>query len=202
MAQFVRLTPCAVAFLGAVCSWSTAEAQSVPTRSFEIAQASKQQAPAAKGAPASQPAPAQAAPAVPPPEVMLILVRNAVIALDQANKTNNYSVFHGLGGPMLQQSSPEKLAQSFASLRDAKVDMQATAVLNPQLIEPATVTKDGILNMVGLFPSQPLQLRFQIAYQSVAGSWRLGGMNVAVVPASTAAAPAAKQPAPAAPAKK
>jgi hypothetical protein len=73
-------------------------------------------APTAPAAPAAPPAarPPAAAPqglSVPQPEVLLLMLRSALISLDQANKTNNYSVMHALGGPLLQPQSPERLAE-------------------------------------------------------------------------------------------
>src|SRR5258705_1911672 len=56
-------------------------------------------------------------PAVPPPELLLLMIRTTVIGLDQANKTGNYAVLRKLGGPGMQAMTQEQLAQTFAPLR-------------------------------------------------------------------------------------
>lgn len=140
---------------------------------------------------------AEAAPAVPipPPEVLLMLVRTTLVALNQANFTGNYTVLHALGTPALQQrNSPADLGQAFAGLRQQNIDLSPTLVLTPQLTEGPVIASDSSLRFKGYFPSQPLQINFAMAFQPVAGRWRVEGLSVAAVPTAGAAA----QPAPAA----
>lgn len=125
--------------------------------------------------------------AVPAPEVLLIMVRAAVSALDQANKTNNYSVLYGLGSPVLQQHTPEQLSEMFASVRNSNADLQPALVLTPQITQAPGFTADGLLLLTGLFPSQPLQIKFQIAYQPVGPVWRLAAINLSLAPVKAAA---------------
>lgn len=154
--------------------------------------------PEAKGAPKAKQegAAAHAAPkglAAPKPEVLLIMIRSALTALDQANKTNNYSVLQALGGPMMQQHSPEGLAQMFQGVRKSGVDLQPVLVMTPQITEAPVIAPNGLLALTGYFPTQPLQIRFQVGYQPVAGVWRLAGINLSLV--SVAAAGPASSPA-------
>lgn len=149
--------------------------------------------PAAKSAapaPSSSPQQAQQL-TLPQPEVMLLMVRVALVALDQANKTGNYAVLHALGGPNLQSNSVEKLAEIFAPVRNANIDLQGTVVLTPQMTEPPIISPQGVLSLVGAYPTQPLQIQFQIFYQPVGGTWRLAGLSVSLVPVKTTAAPGA-----------
>jgi hypothetical protein len=46
-----------------------------------------------------------------------------------------------------------------------------------------------MLHLVGIFPTQPLQINFQLTFQNVAGQWRLFGISV-----STPEAPLAQKP--------
>lgn len=70
-----------------------------------------------QSAPANPPKATPQTLSIPSPETMLVMVRAALIALDQANKTGNYTVMHGIGGPQLQQNNPAKLGDMFAALR-------------------------------------------------------------------------------------
>jgi len=96
---------------------------------------------------------AQAAPSgiqVPPPEVLLALIRSAMIGLDHANRTGNYSVLRELGGPVLQQHSSAQLSEAFASLRASRIDLLPAAILRPQLTEEPTISPQGLLQLAGM----------------------------------------------------
>ncbi len=137
---------------------------------------------------------------MPQPEVLLIMVRTALVALDHANKTNNYSVLHALGGPMMRQNPPERLSEMFAGIRNSRADLQPVLVMTPQITESPAISPQGLLTLVGHFPTQPLQIRFQVGYQPVSGTWRLAGLNVGLMQVTAAVAP--QQPAATAPAAK
>src|SRR5690348_9504462 len=62
--------------------------------------------------------PAARAPVVPQPIVALALVRSVMLAVDQANKTGNYTVLRDLGSPSFRAANDAaKLAQIFAAIR-------------------------------------------------------------------------------------
>ncbi|MBC7018053.1 hypothetical protein G6O44_25355, partial [Salmonella enterica subsp. enterica serovar Enteritidis] len=55
---------------------------------------------------------------------VLILVRSTLLALDQANKTGNYTVLRDLGAPGFQAgNNAARLAEIFASQRNDKLDL-------------------------------------------------------------------------------
>jgi hypothetical protein len=130
-------------------------------------------------APASEQRPQQPAGiAVPPPEVLLVLLRTSLLALDHANKTNDYAVLRALGAPELQKFTAEQLRQMFAGLRTANIDLSPVAVITPQVLEPPQITPQGLLKLLGFFPTQPLQIQFEILFQPVGGQWRVFGLTV------------------------
>ncbi len=131
---------------------------------------------------------------LPQPEALLSMIRSALVALDQANKTNNYAVMREFGGPELQKMSAAELSDKFAGLRTARIDLSPVTIVTPQLSEPPAITAQSLLNLVGYFPTRPLQARFQIVFQPFEGRWRLYGLNVNLVPAEVASADASKTP--------
>jgi len=146
---------------------------------------------------------------------VLILVRSSLLALDQANKTGNYTVLRDLGAPGFQATNTAaRLGEIFANLRRDKIDLSGVAVLDPQLTLLPQIESSGMMHMSGFFPSVPAQVKFELLYAPVEGQWKLFGMSVGLgqsgpvapqpAPAPTAAAPAPAAPAPAAaaPAKK
>ena len=134
--------------------------------------------------------------AVPSPEVLLVLVRSALIALDHANRTGNYTVLRELGGPGLQRHSSAQLSNAFANLRNQQVDLLPVAIVTPQLTRPPSVSADGLLQLIGFFPTQPRHIQFEVAYQPVSGQWKLFGLNVALAAAAPPAPQESAAPAP------
>ncbi len=139
---------------------------------------------------------------------VLILVRSTLIALDQANKTGNYTVLRDLGAPGFQTNTAARLGDIFAGLRRDNLDLSGVAALDPQLTLLPEIGADGMMRMTGFFPSAPAQINFDLLYAPVNGQWRLYGVSVglgqaapAAPPPPPAAAPPPK-PAPAKPAQK
>jgi hypothetical protein len=155
----------------------------------------------AEAAPKQQPTPKQQ-PAQPqatkPAQIdrngVLILIRTTLLALDQANKTGNYTVLRDLGAPDFQANSAARLAEIFAQQRKDNVDLSGVAVIDPQLTVLPQIEGNGLMRMAGFFPSVPTQVNFELAYAPVGGRWRLFGLSVSF----GQAAPAAPEPPPAA----
>jgi hypothetical protein len=156
------------------------------------AQAPTQQPPAQKQQPQQQPQAPK--PAQIDRNGVLILIRETLLALDQANKTGNYTVLRDLGSPDFQANTAARLAEIFAQQRRDNVDLSGVAVIDPQLTLLPQIEANGMMRMAGFFPSVPTQVNFELAYAPVGGRWRLFGLSVSF----GGAAPAAPQPPPAA----
>src|SRR5262245_38715090 len=163
----------------------------------EPVQLAEAQAPAPKQsapAPKQQPAPPQAPkPAQIDRNGVLILIRETLLALDQANKTGNYTVLRDLGAPEFQANSAARLSEIFAQQRRDNVDLSGVAVIDPQLTLLPQIEANGMMRMAGFFPSVPTQVNFELLYAPVGGRWRLFGLSVSF----GQAAPTAPQPPPA-----
>ncbi len=135
---------------------------------------------------------------------VIILIRSSLIALDQANKTGNYTVLRDLGAPNFQATNTAaRLGDIFAALRRDKVDLSGVAALDPQLTLLPQIESNGLMHMTGFFPSVPAQVKFDLAYAPVDGQCKLFGISVGLGqsgPAAPAAAPVAAAPRPAEPA--
>ncbi len=108
----------------------------------------------------------------------LVLVRSALIALDQANKTGNYTVLRDLGGPAFSVNTAARLSEVFADLRSQSVDLTSVLAAEPVFTLPPHVEASGLLRTKGYVDSGPRRLNFEIAWQPVGGVWRLYGMVV------------------------
>ena len=143
--------------------------------------ATSQAAPSAQGGTQTR-TPGQASP-VPPVEIVVLMLRSSLLALDQANKTNDYAVLRALSSPAFQVRSPEELSKVFASFREKKIDLSPALVTKPQLKANPVVLPNGILHLAAIFPTKPLSIDCVVEMAPVAGFWRLSGLTVDLVPA-------------------
>jgi hypothetical protein len=163
------------------------------------APAPKQQQPAPKQQPQSQPQAQAPKPAQIDRNGVLILIRSTLLALDQANKTGNYTVLRDLGSPDFQANSAARLAEIFAEQRRDNVDLSGVAVIDPQLTLLPQIEANGMMHMAGFFPSVPTQVNFELGYAPVNGRWRLFALSISFGQATPAAPQAASPAAPARP---
>jgi hypothetical protein len=136
------------------------------------------------GTPSPQNAVKSQALGVPPVKNLLIMIRTTLIALSQANLTNNYSVLRDLGAPSFQEAnSVARLSAAFADLRTRGGDIGPVVLALPTLSTPARIDQNGMLRLTGAFDTRPNQIAFDLAFQAVDGFWRLNGIAVNFRPA-------------------
>lgn len=123
-------------------------------------------------------------------EQALYLIRSALLTLNDANRSGNYTVLRDLAAPDFQaRNSAADLAQIFANLRQRRVDLHAAALLAPQLAAAPALDDKGLLRLTGHFPTQPQQINFDLLFQNVGGEWRLFGISIATPEAAQQAQP-------------
>jgi len=132
--------------------------------------------------PGSTPVLTARVPPVPAPIVTLALVRNALLAVDQANKSGNYTVLRDIAGPDFRDNNDAaRLAQIFGSLRAQKIDMLAVSVIEPQYKEPPRLTAKRMLYVAGRFTIRPRSVNFELLFEVVRGEWRIYGISIVPV---------------------
>jgi hypothetical protein len=125
-------------------------------------------------------------------EQALYLIRSTLLTLNDANRSGNYTVLRDLAALGFQaKNSAADLALIFADLRRRNFDLFAVALIAPQLSAPPALNPQGMLQLSGVFPTRPLQIKFDLLFENVQGQWRLFGISVATPQAPQAAAPAA-----------
>lgn len=118
-------------------------------------------------------------PAMPDTAKMTILIRTTIIALNHANRSDNYTVLHELAAPGFQDSnSPDQLREIFSALRERDLDLGPVAVISPSLFRDPALDEQGRLRLTGFFPSRPEQVNFDLAFEMVDGEWKLFGIGV------------------------
>ena len=163
---------------------------------------SAKSAPPAKSAPSASKDAAAAAPTVPDQYKLNMLIRTTIIAVNQANKTGNYSVLRDLGSPNFQSAnSMAKLTEIFSGQRNANLDLSPVLFFKPKLIREPAIDANGMLRLTGFLATQPQQVHFDFAFELVQGEWRHFGVYVGTRPAAAPNVPS-KAPAQAAPTSK
>ncbi len=119
----------------------------------------------------------------------LILVKNALLAVNQGNLTGNYTVLRDLASPgFREKNSAADLAAIFQTIRQQKIDLSPIVVLDPVLNQPR-VTVDGELILEGYFTAQQLRVNFQLSFlKAKSAGWMIHGVSINAVPAPTTVA--------------
>jgi hypothetical protein len=177
MARYWRISTWLIAFAVAAAQPVAAEQQKPPAKAAE---------------PQAKQEPAQAVPqgpALPDSFKLNLLIRSSIIALNQANQTGNYTVLQDLGAPAFRASNNStRLAQIFAGLRQRKLDLSPVLFFTPKLVAQPQIAPNGLLRLMGYFPTAPERVNFNLIYQMVDGQWRLFGIGVNTTPAEVTAA--------------
>ena len=125
--------------------------------------------------------------------LVMTLLRNTLVALHQANLTGNYTVLRDLGAPAFRDTNTaSRLAELFAPIRNRSLDLSSVVLLDPRLTM-AKVNDQGMLDIAGAMPTQPVAVNFDLLYQGVANAWQLFGITIT---ADTAQASASATPTP------
>ena len=117
---------------------------------------------------------------MPDAEKIVLLVRNTLITLNDAIHTGNFTVLRDRAAPGFRDAnSAARLGQIFSDLASRNVDLSLVSVISPQLTEAPILDQErGTLNLKGYFPSQPVQIDFEVLYQAVDNRWQVFGLSV------------------------
>lgn len=117
------------------------------------------------------------------------LVRSTLMALDDANRSGNYTVLRDLAGPRFQaRNSALRLRQVFEAFREAGVDLSHASMVEPRVDKRVVNDDAGVLAVEGHVPSPAPgsrhQVRYAMEFEPVQGHWRLLTLSVGIEPAS------------------
>jgi hypothetical protein len=135
---------------------------------------------------------------MPGAETIVILIRSALLTLNDAVQTGNFTVLRDRASPSFQATNTAaRLAIIFQSLTQQGIDLSAVAVIPPQLTVAPAIDANQRLRITGSFPGKPVRIDFDLMFEVVDDRWRLFGISVNPAQAAADAAPDNAQPAPA-----
>jgi hypothetical protein len=123
---------------------------------------------------------------MPDAEKIVLLLRTSLVTLNDAIQTGNFTVLRDVGAPDFREAnSAARLSQALSNLASQGVELSVVTTIAPQLTEQPTLDQQkGMLHLKGYFPSQQVQINFEMLYEAVGGRWRLFALSVQ--PASVA----------------
>jgi hypothetical protein len=140
---------------------------------------------------ASQQAQPQAQPSLPPgvapaairpvPDQLQLakLVWSIMAAVDQANKSGNYTVLRDISSTGFQiNNDPSKLAQIFANIRNARIDLSNALLVPPTYTVAPQQMQADVFRVQGVFNLRPIAIAFDMYFQWERGEWRLYGIDI------------------------
>ena len=116
---------------------------------------------------------------LPSAESIVVLIRSTLLSLNDALRTDNYTVLRDLASPSFREANTAgRSNQIFANLSARRIDLAAVAILPPKLPQPPSIDQDRRLRIAGYFPGEPVQVNFELVFEAVGTQWRLFGISV------------------------
>ncbi len=113
------------------------------------------------------------------------LAWTTMIALDNANRTGDYSILRALGSPDFQaKNSVGSLYDTFRGFRETRTDLGRAVLVEPTYYLPRTIDSEGLLRLRGGFETRPMAIRFDLIFEQVDGGWRILALSVIEEPGS------------------
>lgn len=120
-----------------------------------------------------------------PPETELkTMVRDSLLAFNQAVQDKNFSGFHKheLATVFRDQMPLEKFSTVFKEFLEKGYDISNIAKSEPVFDGPAKIDNNGVLAISGSYPTKPNKVIFKLKYLQEKSAWKMVGINVQVLP--------------------
>lgn len=109
-----------------------------------------------------------------------VLVKTALIAVNQGNLTGNYTVLRDLGNPAFQQKNTSAdLAILFTEFRNKNTDFSGIVEYTPIFTQVPVINEQNVLRTTGYFPTTP-NIQFDIIYQFVGDRYQIDSISVGI----------------------
>jgi hypothetical protein len=109
------------------------------------------------------------------------LIRSVLARFNDANMTNNYSVFMATASKQFQtQVTAEKMAAAFEGFRKNHVFFDDVVAANYVSHEKTLIDKDGALVLVGVLKLDKADLKYTLRFVQNDNIWKLLAINVDV----------------------
>lgn len=119
------------------------------------------------------------------------LIWGTFAAVDQANRSGNYSVLRDISSQGFQiANNASRLSDVFSGLRNAQLDLANAFLVPPTYLEAPRLVREDLFQVTGIFQLRPISLGFDFTYQWEQGQWKLYAINITPVEMVQQAPPA------------
>lgn len=121
---------------------------------------------------------------VPPERELKTMVRDSLLAFNEAVQEKNFAGFHKheLATIFRDQMPLEKFSTVFKEFLEKGYDISNIAKSEPVFDEPAKIDDNGVLAISGSYPTKPNKVIFKLKYLQEKSAWKMVGINVQVLP--------------------
>ena len=124
-------------------------------------------------------APAFAATQIPDDDDHDVLIRTTLMTFNDANMTNNYSVFHAKASKEFQsQFSVDKVQAAFATFRTKELFFEDVVTADYASHDKATLDNEGALVLTGVFKTDDMEVKYRLRFIQNNKVWKMLGLNV------------------------
>ncbi|BAT72043.1 conserved hypothetical protein [Thermosulfidibacter takaii ABI70S6] len=105
-----------------------------------------------------------------------ILVKETMQKLGKAIATGYYNDFYSYTAPQFRQSVPlEKIESAFSRFQKVPINWETVGNLEPA-IQSKQLQENGVLKLIGFFPSNPYKVGFDFEYFKNNDKWKVVGV--------------------------
>lgn len=123
--------------------------------------------------------PADSSPAMPAESDQVALVKQSMHDFIVSVENKSMEHFHGTVSRLWQeQHTSEQLDQAFQSIIDSDADWGVLNSVEPMISAESKVDENGVLLLVGYYPTSPSQVIFEQKYIFEGVAWKLIGFNI------------------------
>jgi hypothetical protein len=121
---------------------------------------------------------------LPSEEEASVMVRDSLLAFNNAIQKKNFTDFHKkqIAAIWRRQTTPAALLETFDSFVKAEANIAPIANMEPVFDKPPAINEDGVLSLVGHYPTKPSRVTFELGYLFEDPDWGLVQINVNVRP--------------------
>jgi hypothetical protein len=121
---------------------------------------------------------------VPPERELKDMVRDSLLAFNEAVQDKNFAGFHKheLATVFRDQKPLDKFTEAFQPFLEKGYDISNISKSEPVFDEPAKIDRNGVLAVSGSYPTKPNKVIFKLKYLQEKSAWKLLGINVHVLP--------------------
>jgi opacity protein-like surface antigen len=108
-----------------------------------------------------------------------VLIRTALMTFNDANMTNDYSVFLAKSSKEFQsQFTTDKMASAFEGFRKNELYFEDVITADYDSYEKAKIDNDGALVLAGVFTTDNMEVKYRLRFIQNNKIWKVAGINV------------------------